>query len=173
MSAELWIAYLLAVTIVLIIPGPTIILAVSQAVTCGRRSVVPLAAGVALGDFTAMTLSLLGLGAVMRASAALFTVFIFKWIGALYLIYLGIRLWRADPKRECFGSPLCISSVGLFKSAFIVTALNPRVLPFLWHFCRSSSARANRWRVNSSCWAAPFWYWAPSTPRFTPCLPAG
>ncbi|MBW1648868.1 MAG: LysE family translocator [Deltaproteobacteria bacterium] len=132
MSAELWIAYLLAVTIVLIIPGPTIILVVSQAVTCGRRSVVPLAAGVVLGDFTAMTLSLLGLGAVMSASAALFTVF--KWIGALYLIYLGIRLWRADPKRECFGSPLCISSVGLFKSAFIVTALNPKSIAFFVAF---------------------------------------
>ena len=72
MSLELWIPFVLASTVILIIPGPTIILVVSQAVTHGRRSVIPLVAGVLLGDFTAMTLSLLGLGAILSTSAALF-----------------------------------------------------------------------------------------------------
>jgi len=96
MSLEIYITYVFATTLILVIPGPTIILVVSQAVTHGRNSVVPLAAGVVFGDFTAMTLSLLGLGAIMSASATLFTLF--KWIGALYLIYLGINLWRANPE---------------------------------------------------------------------------
>ena len=89
MSFNLWITYFFATTVILIIPGPTIILVISQAVAHGRKSVVPLAAGVVLGDFTAMTLSLLGLGAIMSASAALFTMF--TWIGAIYLLYLGIK----------------------------------------------------------------------------------
>ena len=80
MSLEVWITYIFASTLILIIPGPTIILVVSQAVTHGRKSVVPLVAGVVFGDFTAMALSLLGLGAIMTASAGLFTLF--KWIGA-------------------------------------------------------------------------------------------
>ena len=97
MSLEMWITYIFATTLILIIPGPTIILVVSQAVTHGRKAVVPLATGVVFGDFTAMTLSLLGLGAIMTASAGLFTIF--KWIGALYLMFLGIKMWRAHP--EC------------------------------------------------------------------------
>lgn len=121
----MWIAYVFATTLILIIPGPTIILVISQSVTHGRKSVVPLATGVVCGDFTAMTLSLLGLGAIMSASAALFTLF--KWMGALYLLFLGIRLWRAKPysisiqRGNQYGTPR-----SLFKSAFIVTALNPK-----------------------------------------------
>ena len=67
MNLEIWIPFALASALILIIPGPTIILVISQAVAHGRRSVVPLVAGVLLGDFTAMTLSLLGLGAVLSA----------------------------------------------------------------------------------------------------------
>ena len=133
MSLSIWITYILATTVILIIPGPTIILVISQAVTHGRRSVVPLATGVVLGDFTAMTLSLLGLGAIMTASAALFTLF--KWIGAIYLLYLGIKLWRANPN----SSPTQhekenASPRSLFKSSFIVTALNPKSIAFFVAF---------------------------------------
>ena len=97
-QVEIWIPFALATTLILIIPGPTIILVISQAVTHGRKSVVPLVAGVILGDFTAMTLSLLGLGALLSASAALFSAF--KWIGAIYLIYLGIKLWKLNPEND-------------------------------------------------------------------------
>ncbi len=133
MSLEIWIAYIFATTLILIIPGPTIILVVSQAVTHGRKSVVPLAAGVVFGDFTAMTLSLLGLGAIMSASATLFTLF--KWIGALYLLYLGINLWRANPKSgSIHEEKKVISPRSLFKSSFIVTALNPKGIAFFVAF---------------------------------------
>jgi len=60
MSLELWIPFLLAATVILVIPGPTILLVISQAAIHGRRSVVPLLVGVLFGDFTAMTLSLFG-----------------------------------------------------------------------------------------------------------------
>jgi len=133
MSLEVWITYIFATTLILIIPGPTIILVVSQAVTHGRKSVVPLVAGVVFGDFTAMTLSLLGLGAIMTASASLFTLF--KWIGALYLLYLGINLWRANPKSSSIQhGNKDISPRSLFKSSFIVTALNPKGIAFFVAF---------------------------------------
>ena len=133
MSLEMWLAFAIAAEIILVIPGPTIILVVSQAITHGRPSVMPLVAGVLAGDFTAMTLSLLGLGAVLSASATLFIVL--KWIGALYLIYLGVRLWRTAPAD---GSPAATpreSSAGsLFKGAYIVTALNPKSIAFFVAF---------------------------------------
>ena len=130
MSLEIYITYVFATTLILVIPGPTIILVVSQAVTHGRNSVVPLAASVV---FTAMTLSLLGLGAIMSASATLFTLF--KWIGALYLIYLGINLWRANPESGSIQNGTKNNSPrSLFKSSFIVTALNPKGIAFFVAF---------------------------------------
>lgn len=133
MSLDVWAAYILATTLILVIPGPTIILVVSQAVTHGRKSVMPLVAGVVFGDFTAMTLSLLGLGAIMAASATLFTLF--KWIGALYLLYLGINLWRSNPKSSSIQpGKEDISPRSLFKSSFIVTSLNPKGIAFFVAF---------------------------------------
>ena len=133
MSLEIWIAFVLAAEIILVIPGPTIILVVSQAIAHGRRSVIPLVAGVLGGDFTAMTLSLLGLGAVLSTSAALFVIL--KWIGALYLIYLGVKLWRTDPvngQADIAGREESAGS--LFKGAYIVTALNPKSIAFFVAF---------------------------------------
>ena len=133
MSLELYIGFLLASSLILIIPGPTIILVVSQAITHGKRSILPLSAGVVAGDFTAMTLSLLGLGSLLSVSAELFNML--KWIGALYLIYLGIKLWTSKPE----GVEICTELAGstgrsLFRSSFIVTALNPKSITFFIAF---------------------------------------
>ena len=133
MNMELWIPFVLAATLILIVPGPTILLVISQAVAHGRRSVVPLVIGVILGDFTAMTLSLLGLGALMSASATLFTIF--KWVGALYLIYLGIRLWKLNSENNSVQYNANNTSAGsLLRSSFIVTALNPKGIAFFVAF---------------------------------------
>jgi len=130
---EIWIPYVLATTLILVIPGPTIILVISQAVAHGRKSVIPLVAGVLLGDFTAMTFSLLGLGAILSASAAIFTIF--KWIGALYLIYLGIKLWKFKAVANPAPDKTKKTSTGsLFKSSYIVTALNPKSIAFFVAF---------------------------------------
>lgn len=133
MSIELYIGFILASSLILIIPGPTIILVVSQALAHGSRSVMPLVAGVVAGDFTAMSLSLLGLGTLLAASAELFVLL--KWIGACYLVYLGIRLWTSDPglaRLQLNGSQS--SARSLFKSSFIVTALNPKSISFFVAF---------------------------------------
>jgi len=133
MSLEVWLAYSFSALVILIIPGPTIILVVSQAITHGRKSVVPLAAGVTAGDFTAMTFSLLGLGAVLSTSAVLFIIL--KWIGALYLIYLGIKVWRSTDQAGTI--PLNRSNdsnFSIFKSSYIVTALNPKGIAFFVAF---------------------------------------
>lgn len=133
MSFEIWAAFVLAAGVVLILPGPTILLVVSQSIAHGRKAVVPLSAGVVAGDFTAMTLSLLGLGAVLASSAALFSIL--KWIGAVYLIYLGVKLWFADPDKEAINPPQsAASNTAHFNRAFIVTALNPKSIAFFVAF---------------------------------------
>jgi homoserine/homoserine lactone efflux protein len=134
MTLEIYIAYVVTATVVLVIPGPTILLVISQAITHGRKATLPLAAGVAFGDFTAMTLSLLGLGAIMAASATLFSVL--KWIGALYLVYLGITHWRrpAMPSDKAPTAPMVHRNGKLFGRAYVVTALNPKGIVFFVAF---------------------------------------
>ncbi len=133
MALATWFAFAVASTVLLLIPGPTVLLVVSYALTQGRRVAIATAAGVALGDFTAMTLSLAGLGALLAASATLFTVL--KWIGAAYLIYLGIRLWRASPVLPAVDAdPTEGAARGIFGHAFLVTALNPKSIAFFVAF---------------------------------------
>ena len=133
MDVDLFIAFVVAASVILIVPGPTILLVISQAVAHGRKSVLPLVMGVLFGDFTAMTFSLAGLGAVMSASASLFTVF--KWIGAIYLAYLGIKLWRSPPENRSTPAPeIRASSLSLMKRSFLVTALNPKSIAFFVAF---------------------------------------
>jgi threonine/homoserine/homoserine lactone efflux protein len=130
---EVYGAFFLAATIVLIIPGPTIILVISHSASKGRRAVLPLVAGVTLGDFTAMTLSLLGLGAILSASATLFSIL--KWIGAIYLIYLGIKLWRTAPNLSSMRTTATTATNRrLFTHAYVVTSLNPKSIVFFVAF---------------------------------------
>ncbi|WP_395704092.1 LysE family translocator [Aquabacterium sp.] len=85
--------FVAAAAVLLAIPGPTILTVISYSASHGRRATAPLIAGVALGDSTALLLSLLGLGALLSASALWFNVI--KWAGGLYLLYLGIKMLRS------------------------------------------------------------------------------
>ena len=132
MTFESWAAFTAASAVLLIIPGPTVLLVVSYALGQGWRTVLPMTVGVALGDFTAMTLSMLGLGALLAASATLFTVL--KWVGAAYLVYLGIRLWRAGGTLDAAPRTDAVSAAKMLGHAWLVTALNPKSITFFVAF---------------------------------------
>jgi threonine/homoserine/homoserine lactone efflux protein len=132
MPIETWAAFAAATSVLLIIPGPTILLVVSYALGQGWRTALPVAAGVALGDFTAMTLSMLGIGALLAASATVFTIL--KWIGAVYLIYLGIKLFRAGGALRADPRTGAVSAAKMVGHAWLVTALNPKSITFFVAF---------------------------------------
>jgi threonine/homoserine/homoserine lactone efflux protein len=132
MSFETWAAFVAASAILLVIPGPTILLVLSYALGRGWRIAAPVAAGVALGDFTAMTLSMLGLGVLLAQSAALFTLL--KWIGAAYLVWLGVKLWRAGATLEAEPRTDAGSRARMMAHAWLVTTLNPKSLIFFVAF---------------------------------------
>ncbi len=132
MTLEHWLAFAAASAVMLAIPGPTVLLVVSYALGHGRRAARATVAGVALGDFTAMTASMLGLGALLAASAAVFTVL--KWVGAAYLIYLGIKLWRAKPAAAGVDEAAETQPLRIFAHAYVVTALNPKSIVFFVAF---------------------------------------
>ena len=132
MSFETWAAFAAASSVLLVIPGPTVLLVVSYALGQGWRTALPMAIGVALGDFTAMTLSMLGLGALLATSATLFTIL--KWIGAAYLVYLGIKLWRAGGTLDAAPRTETVSAAKMLGHAWLVTALNPKSITFFVAF---------------------------------------
>jgi threonine/homoserine/homoserine lactone efflux protein len=132
MSFEVWIAFVAAASVLLIIPGPTILLVVSYGLGQGWRAALPSAVGVALGDFTAMTLSMLGIGALLATSATIFSIL--KFAGAAYLIWLGIKLWRAGGSFDAQPNTNAASSLKMIGHAWIVTALNPKSLTFFVAF---------------------------------------
>jgi len=133
MPIELWLAFVAASAVLLVIPGPTILTVISYSMAHGRRANVPLVAAVALGDSTALVLSLLGLGALLSASAFWFTVI--KWAGGLYLVYLGIRMLRAGVSSAEMAAPAAPQSRWrLFANTWLVTALNPKGIIFFVAF---------------------------------------
>ena len=134
MDLHLWLTFLAASTALLILPGPTILLVLSYALSQGKRVAVASATGVALGDFIAMSASLAGLGALVLASATAFTVL--KWVGAAYLVWMGVKLLRSAPRGGLAmpDAPDGIAARSIFWHATAVTAMNPKSIAFFIAF---------------------------------------
>ncbi|HVO88844.1 MAG TPA: LysE family translocator [Casimicrobiaceae bacterium] len=133
MTVQTWLAFAAASAVLLVIPGPTILTVIAYSVSHKGRARLPLVAAVALGDSTALVLSLVGLGALLAASALAFSAI--KIAGGLYLIYLGVKMLRsgivpaAGPAAE-----LHVSRRRLFLNTYTVTALNPKGIIFFVAF---------------------------------------
>ena len=143
MTLAQWLPFAIASAILVAIPGPTVLLVVSYALGHGRKYALATTAGVALGDLTAMTASMLGLGVLLAASAEMFTVL--KWVGAFYLIYLGVKLWRtpvidgdananANVDIDTAKAPAELRTRRIFAHAYAVTTLNPKSVIFFVAF---------------------------------------
>lgn len=125
MSFETWVAFVIASSIVVLIPGPNIILTISHAIRDGKRSGLATVPGISFGAFVAMTLSLAGAGAILATSAHLFTVL--KIVGAAYLIWMAYGLWTAPVQTIQTGEKTKAQPLKtLFWQSFMVSALNPK-----------------------------------------------
>ena len=154
MPLETWAAFAAASAVLLIIPGPTILLVVSYALGQGWRTALPMAIGVALGDFTAMTLSMLGIGALLAASATVFTLL--KLAGAAYLVYLGIKLFRAGGALQAEPRRTAASPLRMMAHAWLVTALNPKSITFFVAFLPQFIDRHADFRTQMAIFEATF-----------------
>lgn len=126
MGLETLLAFIAAAFVVISIPGPTILLVMGYAVSSGLRIALLSIAGVCLGDLAAMVVTFAGLGAVLAASSELFQVV--KWVGAAYLVYLGVQLWRAPVSAE--RPEMERDATRVIRRAFTVNVLHPKGLAF-------------------------------------------
>src|SRR5699024_3481756 len=93
MTLQHWAVFLVAALGLSLTPGPNGLLALSHGMRFGwRRSLATLLGG-ALGFLLLIAIAMVGLGALLAASERAFTIA--KWAGAAYLVYLGIKTWRA------------------------------------------------------------------------------
>src|ERR1700730_14382711 len=93
MSFKTWLLFLVMETALSLSPGPAVFYVVSQGVRGGLRRTLPAAAGILTANGIYFALSATSLGALIAASARFFTIA--KWVGAAYLIYLGIKSLRS------------------------------------------------------------------------------
>ncbi|MBV1925827.1 MAG: LysE family translocator [Rhodobacteraceae bacterium] len=89
MSFDSWLAFILACVVLTLIPGPSVLLVVGQALSRGRKAAMMCIAGDVIGGIVLMGLSFAGVGAILATSAVLFQIV--KWAGVIYLGYLGYR----------------------------------------------------------------------------------
>ncbi|WP_019171071.1 LysE family translocator [Pseudaminobacter salicylatoxidans] len=136
MNMHVWTIYLLAAIGLSLTPGPNGLLSLTHGACFGFRSTVFTILGGALGFFVLIAASLAGLGALLAASEQAFTVM--KWIGAAYLVYLGIRVWRAPaPTLAAASLEREMPEAGpiqLFSQGFLVAVTNPKGLIFFAAF---------------------------------------
>ncbi|CAN7533947.1 LysE family translocator [Pseudomonas brassicacearum] len=86
--------FLILATLTVLSPGPGVVLTISNALRHGWRGALPGIFGIASGAFIVAGICASSLGLILAASATAFTLL--KYIGALYLLYLGIKMWRTQ-----------------------------------------------------------------------------
>ncbi|TDC83302.1 LysE family translocator [Micromonospora sp. KC606] len=125
-------AFALASFVLIVIPGPAVLFAISRALAYGRRVALTSVVGGAVGSFTAATAVAVGVGvgAIVQTSAVVYTVI--KLAGAAYLIYLGVQAIRhRRALREAFEAQAApIGGGRTLVQGFIVGVTNPKTVVF-------------------------------------------
>lgn len=133
MNIELWITFVAASIALLAIPGPVVMMLFGYVAGYGRSVAGVAILGVLAGDFIALTISLLGAGAILAASARLF--FALKIAGAIYLVWLGVQMWRRETEPELVViTGTSKHKLEVLRGIFLVTALNPKDIIFFVAF---------------------------------------
>jgi len=127
-------AFVPAVMAVVISPGPDSVYTLTQSLKSGRAAGVAAAVGTASGVLVHATAAILGLSAILRTTAEAYALL--KYVGAVYLVYLGVRLLRDDEQFEiddAIGDG-DRSVVGSYRKAVAINVTNPQVAVFVLAF---------------------------------------
>ena len=130
-SIESLIAFGIASLALLVIPGPAVLYIINRSVADGRNVALAAVAGLEIGNFMHVIAATVGLSAVIATSAAAFSAV--KWIGAGYLIYIGIRTLATKAQAvNHLNDPM--SRRRAFTQGIVVNTFNPKVALFFLSF---------------------------------------
>jgi len=129
--------FLVMCILLIILPGPDTAIATRNTLTIGRTGGLKTILGTCCALLIHTTAAVVGLSAIIVKSAVLFSIF--KYVGAVYLIYLGIKtLWALRNKNESVATEMAAEnkyeSKSCFKQGFLTNILNPKVAVFFLTF---------------------------------------
>ena len=125
MNTELYAAFILSSTILVLSPGPVNVMVMAHGTTHGWRAAMATNAGACVSLGLQLALTALGVSSLLLLLGAAFDLL--RWLGAAYLVFLGVQLWRAEAAgAAAAGSPPPRSS--LFWQGFLVSSTNPKSL---------------------------------------------
>jgi threonine/homoserine/homoserine lactone efflux protein len=128
MSLSLYAAFVLAVTILMLIPGPNVALIVANSLAHGARHGLTTVAGTSSAMVAQLALTALGLTTLLHGLASAFEIL--RWIGVGYLVWLGVSAWRAAPTDLTRTRAQPGSARAIFARGFLVSMTNPKTLLF-------------------------------------------
>jgi threonine/homoserine/homoserine lactone efflux protein len=127
-----WFAFVAAVTLLMLIPGPNVALIVANSVAYGPRYGLLTLAGTSSAMVVQLCLTALGLAELLTATGTVFEWL--RWIGVGYLLYLGIAQWRAPAVNLSTTPPEPKSARAIYGRGLIVSLTNPKTLLFYGAF---------------------------------------
>jgi threonine/homoserine/homoserine lactone efflux protein len=166
MSWNTWWLYFVTVFLLSGAPGPNMLHILSRSVSLGVNRAIPAMLGCLAALVVMLVGSALGLGAVLLASPKVFEVL--QYVGAAYLIWLGIKAWREETPDADNGTAMASSVVltnrQIFQTAFVISISNPKLLlfaaAFLPQFVNPSSPKIPQFAVLVATFSLCelFWY---------------
>ncbi len=129
MTLQVWVAFVVLETVLCLTPGPAVLFVVSTALARGARAALSGALGIVACNTFYFLLSALGVAALILASNRLFTAL--KWLGAAYLVWLGLRMLVAHvAPAQPTEQPKTGAALSALVRGFAVQAANPKALAF-------------------------------------------
>jgi homoserine/homoserine lactone efflux protein len=126
---HLFLTFVLAVTALMLLPGPNVALITANSMSHGVRFGLLTVAGTSTAMLIQLAVTALGLGAALGAAGPWFAAL--SWLGAAYLLYLGIQAWRSQPAGFAAPAP---APQKIFRRAVLVSLTNPKTLFFYGAF---------------------------------------
>lgn len=126
---EMWLAYLATAVVFSIAPGSGTVNSISNGMVYGWRKSLASIVGLQIGLSTHIVLVGVGLGALIAQSATAFTAI--KWVGVVYLVWLGIQKWRDRTSLSLASASGNVSGKQLCRQAILVNLTNPKTVVFL------------------------------------------
>ncbi len=129
MTLETWLAFLIACILISVTPGAGAVNTMSNGIVYGVRHSLPAILGLQLGLATQFLIVGIGLGALFASSDEIFTFI--KWVGVVYLLWLGIQKWHQAPLKITAGNECELNYSKRFWQASLVNLTNPKATIFL------------------------------------------
>jgi threonine/homoserine/homoserine lactone efflux protein len=128
-----WTTFFIAAFLLNLSPGPDMAYIVAQTTRNGKRAGFFAMFGIWSGAFIHIVFSVIGLSAILATSATAFSLV--KWIGACYLIWLGVQALRSSGTSLSAATPVAkINDISVFRQGILVSMLNPKVVIFFLAF---------------------------------------